>query len=362
MKRRTGSQVKTGSGTALSKYQRLESLGLWRDQEDGQRREVVVLMGEATLVLSDTRSGVALSHWSLPAVRRVNPGQRPAVFSPGEDSPESVEIDDETMLAALKMVNSAVRADAPHPGRLRTVLIGGAVIGFLGLVTLVLPRILVSHTVAVVPPAKQVEIGMRALDDVIRLTGRPCMGEMGLPALAGLSDRVFGAENTPILYVLPEGLSRPAHLPGGVILLPGSLIAEDAPDALAGAALTEGLKAQLSDPMHGILSHAGLKRSFDLLVSGELATDALEDFGEAFLRQDYELPPLSRLTAAFESAGVPLAPYAGWLAQTGAISAEKAAELAAADPFQGRISSPLMPDDDWMALQSVCDGQARNGD
>ncbi|WP_112311076.1 hypothetical protein [Pseudogemmobacter bohemicus] len=356
MKRRTGSSAASGSGTALSKYQRLESLGLWRDTGDGQRREVVVLMGEATLVLSDPRSGSALSHWSLPAVRRLNPGQQPAVFSPGEDSPESVEIDDETMLAALKMVNSAVRADSPHPGRLRFALIGGAVVGFLGLVTLVLPRILISHTVAVVPPSKQVEIGMRALDDVIRLTGAPCSGELGLPALAALSDRVFGEANTPILYVLPEGLSRPAHLPGGVILLPGSLIDQDAPDALAGAALTEGIKAGLADPMRAILDHAGLKPTFDLLVSGELPAAALEGFGEAFIREEHDLPPLPRLQSAFEAAQVPLTPYANWLAASGAISATEAAELVAADPFQGRISSPLLPDDDWIALQSVCNG------
>lgn len=356
MKRRTGSSLAQGSGTALSKFQRLESLGLWRDTEDGQRREVVVLMGEATLVLSDPRSGTPLSHWSLPAVRRINPGQQPPLFSPGEDSPESVEIDDETMLAALKMVNSAVRADSPHPGRLRFALIGGAALGLLGLVTLVLPRILVSHTVAVVPPSKQVEIGMRALDDVIRLTGAPCAGELGLPALAELSDRVFGAENTPILYVLPEGLARPAHLPGGVILLPGSLIDEDAPDALAGAALAEGIKAGIADPMRGILDHAGLKATFDLLVSGELPVTALEGFGEAFIRDEHELPALSRLQSTFETAQVPLTPYASWLAANGVIPAEKAAELIAADPFQGRISSPLMPDDDWIALQSVCSG------
>ena len=53
---------------------------------------------------------------------------------------------------------------------------------------------------------------------------------------------------------------------------------------------------------------------------------------------------------------MPLSPYATWLAATGAITQDEADELIAADPFQGRISTPLMPDDDWIALQSVCSG------
>ncbi|NPD14579.1 hypothetical protein HOY34_05105 [Xinfangfangia sp. D13-10-4-6] len=341
----------TGSKTALSKYQRLESIGLWRDTPEGQRREVVVLMGEATLVISDFRSGRALSHWSLPAVQRINPGQKPAIFAPGEDSPESVEIDDEHMLAALKMVQSAVRAARPHPGRLRGLLIGASLLALAGLVTFVLPRVLVSHTVSVVPPTKRAELGMRALDEVTRLTGTPCTGELGLPALAELSERVFGAENTPILFVLPEGLTRPAHLPGGVILLPRSLIEEDAPDALAGAALIEGLRAKQSDPMHGLLYHAGLRATFELLTSGDLPASALDGFGEEFLRNEAALPSVPVLAGAFNTAGLRIGPYADWLAAHG--GGEEAAALAAADVPDGTLS-PLLPDDSWMALQSVC--------
>ena len=61
--------------TALKKYQKLESPGLWRDAPEAQRREVVVAFGEASLVLSDPRTGSALSHWSLAAVHRLNPGR-----------------------------------------------------------------------------------------------------------------------------------------------------------------------------------------------------------------------------------------------------------------------------------------------
>ena len=64
--------------TVLEKYQRLEAEGVWRPDPDVQRRDVIVSIGEATLILSDLNEN-ALTHWSLPAVKRMNPGQRPAI-------------------------------------------------------------------------------------------------------------------------------------------------------------------------------------------------------------------------------------------------------------------------------------------
>jgi hypothetical protein len=338
--------------TALKKYQKLECSGLWRDGPEGQRRDVVVRLGEATLMLLDPRNDGVMSHWSLPAVERLNPGQRPALFTPGADGSETLELEDDDMIAALRTVQVAVRHATPHPGRLRGVLIFGSTAAILAIAALVLPGALVSHTAQALPPAKRAEIGQRALDDVTRLTGAPCDGALGLPALAELSERVFGPKDTPILYILPEGLSRPAHLPGGVILLPRSLIELESPDALAGAALAEGVAAGLQDPILPILDHAGLRASFELLTSGALPDTALAGYGEAFLRAAPETPPDATLIAAFQKAQVPLSPYARWRAPSGA----GVEGLIAGDPFKGLIQSPLLPDDDWIALQSVCDG------
>jgi hypothetical protein len=338
--------------TALRQYQKLETTGLWRDGPEGQRREVVVRLGEATLMLSDPRAGAILTHWSLPAIVRLNPGQRPALFAPGPEGAETLEIEDDTMIGALRTVQTAVRLAKPHPGRLRGALIGGTTAAILAIGAWVLPGVLVSHTVSVVPLSKRAEIGQRALDDVIRLTGAPCDGETGLPALAKLSERIFGPEDTPILYILPEGLTRPAHLPGGVILLPRSLIELEAPDALAGAALAEGVAARQSDPIIGILDHAGLRASFDLLTSGDLPQGALDGYGEELLQSPPAPVSDAALIAAFEAAQVPLTPYARWHDPSG-----KAVKgLIDGDPFKGLIPSPLLPDDDWIALQSVCSG------
>ena len=111
--------------TALNKYQRLESGGLWRDHPDAQRRDVVVSFGDASLVLKDPRSETPLAHWSLPAVTRDNPGQMPAIYSPGEDAAESLELSDTDMIAALETVHRAVVQAMPKPGRLRLYILLG---------------------------------------------------------------------------------------------------------------------------------------------------------------------------------------------------------------------------------------------
>ncbi len=339
--------------TALKKYTRLECTGLWREAPEGQRREVIVRMGEATLVLSDPRSDAVISHWSLPAVRRRNPGKRPALFDPGEGTEEELEIADDDMIAALKTVQSALRRAEPRPGRLRGLLTAGTTLAIVGLAAWVLPGVLVRHTAQVVPAAQRADIGQRALDDVTRLTGAPCDDPMGLAALARLSERIFGPEDTPILYVLAEGLDRPAHLPGGVILLPHGLAeATEGPEALAGAALAENLAARTTDPMLRVLDHAGLIDTFRLLTTGDLPPDALQGFGEAFLRDHPAPPPDAALIAAFEAAQVPLTPYATARAGFG----QPAPGLIEADPFKGLIPSPLIGDSDWVALQAVCGG------
>ena len=71
--------------TALSKYQRLEAAGLWRaDARPRKRLDVIVSVGEATLTITDMRERVQ-THWSIAAIARANPGQRPAIYHPDGD-------------------------------------------------------------------------------------------------------------------------------------------------------------------------------------------------------------------------------------------------------------------------------------
>lgn len=337
--------------TALRKYQRLECGGLWRETPQDQRREVLVRFGEATLVLSDPKSGTAISHWSLPAIERVNKGEEPPIFAPGPEALESLELTDPDMIAALGAVRHAVQAATAKPGRLRGVLLAGTAAVVVLVALIWLPGALVRHTASVVPLAQRADIGQRALDDLTRVTGAPCNNQLGLQALAALSERVFGPVDTPILYVLPEGVEQPLHLPGDVIILPRRLIEQaNGPEAAAGAALVERLRSRSRDPIAPLLEHAGVRATLQLLTTAELPDDALAGYGEALLRAAPIPMAETSLLPAFEAAQVPATPYAL------AVLPEANTGLASNDPYKGLAPSPLIPDESWIALQGICGG------
>ncbi|MDO8882058.1 MAG: hypothetical protein U0934_11940 [Pseudotabrizicola sp.] len=336
--------------TALKKYTRLESNGLWRDSPLAQRREVIVAFREATLVLSDPKSGSAVSHWSLPAIERLNPGENPALFAPGAEAIETLELDDRDMISALETVRSSLAGQRPKPGRLRGFLLGSGTFLVLGLGIFWLPDTLMKHTASVLPAATRAAIGQAAMADVQRLTGSPCTSPLGSFALTDLADKLFGPHRAQIL-ILREGVTRSAHLPGGTILI-GRKIVEDegGPDLLAGLALTERLQAELRDPILPVLKHAGLTATFRLLTSGALPDSALTGYGEVLLQDKGVAVPEDVALARFKSAGVSSTPYAYAIDPSG----ESTIGLIEADPLAGLVPEPLMADGEWVSLQDIC--------
>ena len=101
--------------TALTEFARLESGGLWRAAPNDQRREVTVSLGNATLVISDSAER-PLAHWSLPAIERMNVGERPALFTPASDGTETLEISDDLMIDAMEKIRKTVNRRRYRPG------------------------------------------------------------------------------------------------------------------------------------------------------------------------------------------------------------------------------------------------------
>jgi hypothetical protein len=337
-------------GTALRKFSRLESPGLWRDRPESQRREVIVAFREATLVLSDPRSETPLSHWSLSAVERLNPGTLPALYGPDRDSGETLELTDTDMIAALETVRVAIESHRPRPGRLRGFLLGAGTVLVLAAAVFWLPDALVRHTASVLPAATRLAIGEAALADVQRLTGSPCASPLGSFALTALSDQLFGVHNARIL-ILREGVETANHLPGGVILVSRRMVEQaNGPELLAGLALAERLRAEAHDPLLPLLRHAGVTATFRLLTTGSLPDGALEGYGETILTGRPAPIDDSTLVARFAAAGVSTQPYAKAIDPGGTTTAA----LLAADPMQGLIPQPLMGDGDWVSLQDIC--------
>ncbi|MEY4871897.1 MAG: hypothetical protein RLZZ563_1227 [Pseudomonadota bacterium] len=336
--------------TALKKYERLESPGLWRDAPGGQRREVIVAFREASLVLSDPRTDIPLSHWSLPAVERLNTGALPALYGPSIDSDETLEIDDPDMIAALETIRGALKKGTPRPGRLRGTILGIGTLGILAIGFVFLPDALVRHTASVLPPATRAQIGMAALADVTRLTGAPCSTPLGNRALELLSERLFGGAAVQF-HVLRTGLAQSALLPGNLILFGAPMIeAAPLPEAPAGFAIAETLQAEGADPMLAILRHAGITATVRLLTTGSLPDGALDGYGETLLTSPRAPLPDETLLARFDAAAVSSAAYAFVLDPTG----ETTLGLIEADPYRGGSPRALLNAEDWASLQAIC--------
>ena len=221
--------------TALKEYQRLEASGLWRPTAEDQRREVVVSVGEATLTISDLNDR-PLTHWSLAALERINPGQRPAIYCPDGDPGETLELaaGEDQMTDAIERLRRAVERARPRPGRLRLVgvlAVSGAV---LALLVLWLPGAMTRHAVEVVPTVKRQEIGQALLGRIERVAGGAC----GSPETRRILARLARRTGVRQIVVLPSGVPDALGLPGSVVVLNKALLADqDDPGVAAGFVL-----------------------------------------------------------------------------------------------------------------------------
>lgn len=336
--------------TALDEYRRLEAIGLWREQADDQRREVVVALGEATLVMSSP-AGAALGHWSLPAVERLNPGKSPALYAPANDSDEELEIADADMVAAIERIRTAIAKSRPRPGRLRLVLAVGftAVIGVLGVFWL--PGALIRQTVSLLPEAKRVEIGRQLLGQMTHIAGRPCAGPGGRTALLRLSIRTFGTDGATQLVMFPATIPDTISLPGNIVAASAAL-AEDfeTPEVLAGYLLAEAVRRDQLDPVETFLSEAGLSVTFRLLTTGQIADDAIHAHAARLLSRDAVMIDEGALLERFETSQISSQPYA--FARD--VSGESVLGLIEADPMRGGSGPAVLSDADWVSLQEIC--------
>lgn len=336
--------------TALRKYDRLESSGLWRAAPDAQLREVVVGLRDATVVLSDPKTEMALSAWSLPALIRLNPGKTPALFTPGDEAEETLELQDPEMIAALETVRSEVLRRRPRTGRLRGVMLGGTTVAVIALATFWLPEQLTRYTASVLPFATRAALGDLALADLYRLTGSACDAKTGVAAALTLGQRVNPNE-PPFVVVVRDGIAAPLHLPGGVVVLPASLLQLiDGPEAVAGYVLVETLRADAADPAISLLHHAGFTATLQLLTTGAMRAGSVAGYSEHLLSKPAAALTDADLLAAFTAADLSTSPYALALDPTG----EATLPLIEADPFLAGSPRPILADGDWLNLQAIC--------
>jgi hypothetical protein len=335
--------------TALKQYERLAATGRWRETPQAQRRDVIVSFGTASLILRDSHD-TALTHWSLPAIERLNPGKRPALFQPGPDAGETLEVDDASMIDAIEKIRRSIAQTRPHHGRLRFAVLLGSVAIIAALGVFWLPGALVRHTISVVPDSTRSSIGTALLGHVTRLTGDTCQSQLGLTALARLKARVVG-DRVEHTYIIPDAAQPTLMLPGRKMLLNRRLVEDhDLPDVAAGYMLAALANPANTDPLEKLLRDSGTGASFQLLTTGKLDDATLSDYAETLVTSDTDQAQSKALIDRFTAAKISTSPYAYAIDVTG----ETTFHLIEADPFRGTPSPQLLSDGDWISLQAIC--------
>ena len=338
--------------TALTAFLRLEAAGLWRANAEAQRREVIVSLGDATLILKDMQDR-ALTHWSLAAVERANPGESPAIYHPDGDPDESLQLGDDAqeMVEAIETLRRAIARSRPKQGRLRLVLSVLTLAALIALSTLWLPGALRSQALAVVPDVKRDAIGLALLEEITLLAGPPCRASSAAPSLRSLARRTLGPGRGGDLIVLRGGALSSAHLPGGFILLHRSTIEDvSTPEATAGFALMEDLRAKAADPLAKLLGHTSLWATARLLTTGDLPHSAMATYAKHVMTAPSQDVPVSTVAKAFSDAELPLRPYAFAVDVTG----ESNLALIEADRTDASTAPLVLTDNDWLRLQAIC--------
>lgn len=341
--------------TALDKYRKLEGTGLWSARVEDQRRDVVVTFGDATLVISDSRSMQVLSHWSLPAVRRRNPRERPALYSPEGDGAEVLELDDDWLIDALEELQAALAPPRRFLDTFGRRGYGAVVMAMVLAVALLFPPALERHTASVLPWTTRHEIGTRLAQDLQQGGAVICSGAQGVAALDALHRQVL--EQPSDLRVM-EGTPRAqvTGFPGGVYVIDARVLDDaDSPDALAGALLLAEARLRARDPVRPVLGHMGLFATFGLLTSGVVQHDALGGYAARLVRDPGALPDAPAILSRFAARGLSTRPFADNPAELDQNARSILPELRANDPLAAEPSTrSLLSDGQWVSLQNIC--------
>lgn len=335
--------------TALTQFERLEASGLWRERPEAQRRDVLLSLGDATLMISD-HAGRVLSHWSLPAIERINPTTEPlALYRPGPDARELLEIDDQIMIDALAKVQRAIARARPRPGRLRGTVIAGTLAFSVGMAVFWLPGALTRQAIHVVPQATRAALGEALLTRIRRVAGPRCETPGGSHALDRLAERLLPDGGR--IVVLSDGVRASAHLPGRIVLINKALVEDyEDPAVVAGFIVAELARARAEDPLASLLRQTGLGTALRLLTTGRIPDDTLDGYAERLLTS----PPVpitdDVLLSAFREQNLSATPYAYALDITG----EATLALIEADPVAPEAADSVLSDGNWVALQGIC--------
>ncbi len=334
--------------TALKKFERLESLGLWKATETSQKVEAVVSFGKSSLVISDHKD-TPLTHWALAAIEIVSSDEDCRIYAPDKEYTETLEITDQTMNRAIEKIRKEIRSPRSHRGRIRLLSAGLIALSFALLTIFWLPKALADYTTAAITDAKSREIGAKLMPYINQYAGTPCRKGETLTSVRKLEDRLIGGDHST-LFISDLGARKSMHLPGGIILANKTLVENyDGIEVLAGYVLMEKALQDESPALHTLFLEAGPIATISFLATGQIKDNVLEKFAKDRITGAMIQPDSTALLKLFTSAKLPSTPFAKTLVASDATQA-----LITGNPVTGPYD-PLLTDPQWLALQSICE-------
>ena len=333
-------------------FVRLESLGRWYRTPRDAGRDVVVHLGDTSVTLI-SKNDVALAHWSIGGIRRLEVRGRPPRYGPDGGGPEFVEISDKTMVEALDRELSSAREPIKRTRRpIGRWIAAAAALAAVAAAAHSFPDWSSRLAASFFPPSDRAEIGEQIAGYVAAEFGGSCESRQAAAPLRKLSGRLFPGERGGIRVI--SGLGVPsAHLPGGLVLVDRDLvIQQDSPEVLAGHVLMERTLMALNDPLARLIREAGTGAMFGVMFRRRIPDTEMRIHAASVPYRPRAPFPEDELLDRFREAGFPSTPFA--LSLQGADGLSEA--IAAGDPLEGGIYSPLLTDGEWLGLQAACGG------
>lgn len=374
--------------TALAQYELLEAPGSYLDGETAEAHEVIVKFGAESLVFM-ALDETPLAHWPLATMRRLpeapnHPDELRLI--PNHGSLERLILTDRDMIAAIETVCPDLRRAERPSKRNRRRLLGWSLgaVASVALIIFGLAPILAARLAEAISPEAEMQLGDSVSDqimDILRFIGGDdvafCEAPDGVRALERMVERLGGGAHVPIrVAVVNHGMVNALAAPGGrILILRGLIDNAENPEEVAAVLAHEIGHVIHRDPTREALRSAGTAGILSIVLGDVTGGGVITIVAESVLNASYSREAEAAADALalkmLAEAGLPSTPFAGFFARLrdeyGEVEgvwshlashpdfASREAAARAADTIKGGAFTPVISDQDWVALQEICE-------
>ena len=338
--------------TALTQYQRLEATGIWRKSAEAQRLDVIISIGDSSLVITDINEK-PLAHWSLAALAVIQSKDGNKLYHPGGDPGETLELgsNENEMAQAIEKLMKTVDRRRPKPGRLRIFSLASILIVIFGLSVFWLPAALRDYTQKIIPEVREQEMGKAVFKEFISFVGAPCSRELGIIALDKFSSNLGLLEYR--FYIVPSETIDAIHLPGKIIVISKALVEDfDDPDVVAGYVLAQIQREAKSNALDELMKQMSNIEIIQFLFGSSPDASTLRGFSKDWIIKKQVGVDLESLMNEFNKRAISALPYSYAIDVTG----QSSQSMINSEKISEKVRKPSLDDSAWLALQTICGG------